>query len=124
MGSYDGAEVCELVGIYLLSFLAKYIDKNDSGLYRDDGLILLRNVNKQKMDRMRKNIIKIFKDVGFKIEIQTNLKIVDFLDVTFNLENGTYCPHKKPNDPLLTSIRPQTAVLKSSSRYRHQLTRD
>ena len=52
------------------------------------------------MDRMRKNI-KIFKDVGFKIEIQTNLKIVDLLDVTFNLENGTYCPYKKPNDPLL-----------------------
>ena len=38
MGSYDGAEVCELVGIYLLSLLAKYIDKNDSGSYRDDGL--------------------------------------------------------------------------------------
>ena len=53
------------------------------------------------MDRMRKNIIKVFKDVGFKIEIQTNLKIVDFLDVTFNLENGTYRPYKKPNDPLL-----------------------
>ena len=101
MGSYDGAEVCELVGIYVLSLLAKYIDKNDSGLYRDDGLILLRNVNKQKMDRMRKNIIKIFKDVGFKIEIQTNPKIVDFLDVTFNLENGTYRPYKKPNDRLL-----------------------
>ena len=50
---------------------------------------------------MRKNIIKIFKDVEFKIEIQTNLKIVDFLDVTFNLENGTYRPYKKPSDPLL-----------------------
>ena len=81
--------------------LAKYIYKNDSGLYCDDGLIMLRNVNKQKMDRMKKNIIKIFKDVTFKIEIQTNLKIVDFLDVTFNLENGTYRPYKKPNDSLL-----------------------
>ena len=26
------------LGIYLLSLLAKYIDKNDSGSYRDDGL--------------------------------------------------------------------------------------
>ena len=50
---------------------------------------------------MRKNIIKIFKDVGFKIEIQTNLKIVNFLDVIFNLQNGTYRPYKKPYDPLL-----------------------
>ena len=39
MGSYDGAEVCELVGIYLLSLLANIIDKNNSGLYRLDGLI-------------------------------------------------------------------------------------
>ena len=32
MGSSDGAEVCELVGIYLLSLLANIIDKNNSGL--------------------------------------------------------------------------------------------
>ena len=53
------------------------------------------------MDRIRKNVIKIFKEVGFKIKIKTNLKIVDFLDATFNLKNGTYRPYKKPNDPLL-----------------------
>ena len=29
--------------------------------------------------------IKIFKDIGFSIYIQTNLKEVDFLDVTLNL---------------------------------------
>ena len=70
--------------------LAKVIDKNNSGLCRDDGLILLRNVNRQNMDRIRKNVIKIFKEVEFKIEIRTNLKIVDFLDVTFNLTNVTF----------------------------------
>ena len=53
-GSYDGAEVGELVGIYLLSLLANIIDKNNSGLYRDDGLIFLLNVNGQKMDRVRR----------------------------------------------------------------------
>ena len=41
MGSYDGAEICELVGIYLLLFLVSIIDNNNSGLYHDDGLILL-----------------------------------------------------------------------------------
>ena len=91
MGSYDGAEIYELVTIYLLFLLAN-IDENNSGL---------RNVNRQNMDRIRKNVIKIFKEVGFKIEIRTNLKIVNFLDVTFNLTNGTYRPYKKPNDPLL-----------------------
>ena len=42
-----------------------------------------------------------FKNAGFKIEIKTNLHIVDFLNVTFNLLNGTYKPYKKPNDQLL-----------------------
>ena len=101
MGRYDGAEVCELVGIYLSSLLASIIDKNNSGLYRDDGLIYLRNVNGQKMDRVRKNVMKIFKEVGFKIENQTRLKIVNFLDVTFNLASGTYRPYKKANESLL-----------------------
>ena len=53
------------------------------------------------MDRVRKNVIKIFKEVSFKIEIQTHLKIVNFLDVTFNLANGTYRPYKKANESLL-----------------------
>ena len=38
MGSYDGAEVCELVDIYVLNTLANKYDKNNIGLYRDDGL--------------------------------------------------------------------------------------
>ena len=56
MGSYDGAEICELVGIYLLSLPANIIDKNNSGLYRDDGLIFLRNANGQKMKECNKNL--------------------------------------------------------------------
>ena len=58
------------------------------------------NINKLNIDRIRKNVMKIFKELGFKIEIKTNLKISDFLDVMFNLTKDTYRPHKKPNDPL------------------------
>ena len=57
MGSYDGAEICELVGIYILSRLATIIDKKDCGIYRDDGLLVLRNVSGQHIDRVRKNVI-------------------------------------------------------------------
>ena len=101
MGSFDGAEVCELVGIYILCSLAKLINKEHCGLHRDDGLLILRNVNDQQIDRMRKNIIKKFKYIGLNIDVETNLKIVDFLDTTFNLHNGTYRPYKNPNDLLL-----------------------
>ena len=36
MGSYDGAEMCDLVRLYILSQL-QHLDIN-VGLYRDDGL--------------------------------------------------------------------------------------
>ena len=38
MGGFHGAEVCELVGLYLLSQLSEIIPKEFIGLYRDDGL--------------------------------------------------------------------------------------
>ena len=101
MGSFDGAEICELVGIHILSSLSNKLDKQCTGLYRDDGLVLLRNTSKQKTDRIQKDIIEIFKNAGFKIKIKTNLYIVDFLDVTFNLLDGTYKLYKKQNDQLI-----------------------
>ena len=58
-------------------------------LSRDNGLFILRKINKQQADTVRKKIISIFKNIEFKIEVVTNLTEVDFLDVTFNLENNT-----------------------------------
>ena len=57
-------------------------------------------INDQQIDQLRKKI-KIFKKIGFKIDIEANLKIANFLDLTFNLINGSYKPYKKPNDTLL-----------------------
>ena len=42
--------------------------------------------------------MKIFKELGLKITIQINIKIGNFVDVTFNLGTGTYQPYTKPND--------------------------
>ena len=96
MGCNDDAEICKSV-----LQLSNLVPREGSGLYRDDSLILLRNTNEQLMDRIRKNVIKLFKEIGFKIEIETNLKSVIFLDVTFNLTNRTYRLYRKPNDNLL-----------------------
>ena len=46
MGSYDGAEICGLVGFYLLNQLSTGIDKSSVGLCRDDGLAAKNNANK------------------------------------------------------------------------------
>ena len=59
--------------------------KKNTGLFRDDRLKVLRNMNARRADKMRTIIIKIFKEVGYQLEIKTNFKKVEFLDVTFNL---------------------------------------
>ena len=42
MGAYDGAEVGEHVGLFLLNISANKFVKNNVGLYKDDGLALLK----------------------------------------------------------------------------------
>ena len=59
MGGFDGAEICELVGPYIQSWLEKILPKSNFGLYREDGLDLSRNLNKQQIDKVRKNIIGV-----------------------------------------------------------------
>ena len=100
MCSFDGAEICELAGLYIQPNLENILSKTNFGLYRNDGLILLRNLNGQHMDKKRKAIIRIFQDIGFSIDIQTRDKEVDLFDVTLNLQNSTY-PYKKASDNLL-----------------------
>ena len=46
------------------------------------------------MAENRKTVVTSFIDLGFSIVIQTNLKEVDILDITLNLQNGTYRTYK------------------------------
>ena len=98
MGSFDGAEICELVGLYMLDKLCTFIDKKQIGLYRDDGLCVIDHANGPKLDRLRKDIIKLFKDEDLNITIETNLSVTDFLDVTLDLNTGKFYPYRKPNN--------------------------
>ena len=44
----------------------------------------------QNSSNIQKKIISAFKFLGFKIEVSSNNKIVNFLDVTLDLSNNTY----------------------------------
>ena len=95
MGSWDGAEVADLVGLYLLSKLA--VLGLNVGLYRDDGLAAVK-LRPRLAELAKKKICRIFKEHGLSITATANLKSVNFLDVNFNLESGLYRPYIKPND--------------------------
>ena len=44
MGAPDGAEVCELVGLFLLNEIKSKFPELEFGIYRDDGLAIHRRI--------------------------------------------------------------------------------
>ena len=87
--------MCEVVGLWILQNLRlKGIEAN---LYRDDGL-LMSNKPARSVEIIKKGICNAFNEMGLKITIEANLNEVDFLDVTFNLENDTFEPYCKPGN--------------------------
>ena len=69
MGVYDGAEVCELVGNYLLYELSKLYEKKDICLYRDDRLGGFKNKSEPESEKIEKSIQAIFPENELKITI-------------------------------------------------------
>ena len=101
MVAYDGAEVCELVGTYILNMLSKKYNKTDFGLYCDHGLVVLKNKSGLQLEQEKKNIqSNISKKHELNIIIQCNMKVVNYLDVTFNLNDGTYKSHTNSNNEI------------------------
>ena len=89
MGSFDGTETCELVGLYLLSKLSQILPTSKIGLYRDDGLLLVDKPNNRQMDRIRKKLHEIFNKEVLKITVENPCKVVNFLDITLNSADGS-----------------------------------
>ena len=83
--SFDGAEVCEPVGLYLLNQLKNIITNGSVGVYRDGGLAVVHKYSGPQTDRSRKCIIDFFKQYGFQITTEINLKIIDYLDIYLDL---------------------------------------
>ena len=98
------------------------------GLYRDDGLIVLNKETSQKMDKIRKKIIKDFKDNGFSTDIVTNIVVVNSLDVTFNQINISYRPYKNRDEKLeyinVLSNHPLQILKQLSCTISHTLPRN
>lgn len=107
MGSFDGAEVCELVGLYILNEISDVLDKNDVGLYRDDGLAVIRSTKPSERERIKKRLCSKFTtEFNLKITADANLNEVDYLDITLNLKQNSFKPFRKPDDdPVYINVK-------------------
>ena len=97
MGIFDGAEVCESVGLYFLDILRQEFGENKIGLYRDDGLSCFQDFSGPESKNIKKKLYKIFKKHGLNITVECNLRITEFLNVIFHLRTGKNYPYGKVN---------------------------
>ena len=96
-GSYHGAEVCELIGLFLLNNLSQILPKDSYVLYRNDGLLIIKRRSKRIIEQTGKCIRAVFSEQNLKIKIESDSCKTDFLDVSLDLQNETYYPHRKCN---------------------------
>jgi hypothetical protein len=78
MSSFDGAEICELVGLFILNHLGKRFGRENIGLYRDDGLAIIKSKSARLLDKTRKELHTIFEQFDLKISAEVNLMLVIF----------------------------------------------
>ena len=64
------------------------------------------------IDRKKKLIVRTFKQCGLAITIECNLKTVNFLDITFDLQNNVYKPYRKANDKPTYINKSSRSILK------------
>ena len=98
MGTCDDAEICELLGTFLLDKISEKYDKNSIGLYREDALSVSESKSGTHLERINKRLQKTFKDFDLEIVGKFNLTIVNDLDVALNLSDGFFKPYDKLND--------------------------
>ena len=104
MGAFDGAESCDLIGLFLLDQISKRITSLNAGLYRDDGLAVAETTGRTA-EKLRQQIVDLMAVFNLKITNLANQKSVQFLDVTLDLENECYKPYIKPGDRPLYANR-------------------
>ena len=57
MGSFFGTELCDLIDLYALNKLKTMYNSYEIGLYRDDGLAIIKVKNNQELEKIKKKTI-------------------------------------------------------------------
>ena len=86
------------IAVFMLLPLSKHIKENHIGLYSDDRLATFMNSSHPEAEKIEKNFQKLFKEKYLDNIFQPNLKITNYLDITLNVNNGSYLPYRKRNE--------------------------
>ena len=71
-----------------------------------------------QLERIKQSLQKTFKDFGLKIAAESNLRTVNYLDLTLIVNDGSCRPSEKPDDIFSTLTKNLTTLL-SPNLIRH-----
>ena len=80
----------KVYSIYRQGIFNKLINKNLIGLYTNEDLAILKNTSNPEAEKLKKKFQKLFKEKDLDIIVQYNLKTTNYLDITLNLNDGSY----------------------------------
>ena len=80
MGAYDVAEIWELVGLFTLQKFQQLNKMKNLGFFRDNGLILVKNMSGSQLGKVKKELQVLFKKFGLNLIIECNKTNANYLD--------------------------------------------
>ena len=70
IGGYHGAEVCQLIVLFLLNNLNLLLSKDNFELYRDDGFFIIKMRSKRIIEKIIKDTRAVFSEQNLKDRIR------------------------------------------------------
>ena len=68
-------------------------------------MAVLKNINGPELERIKKKSQSLFRKYGLEIIIECNKKVIDYLNIILNLNNGTYKPYYKPDKVFYKNVQ-------------------
>ena len=103
MGGKHGAEICELVGLYILDGAKSKIKEIKVGIYRDDRLIAIdKNTSGSDIIKIKKKMHEYANEIGNKIELENPAYEINYLDLNLNsVEHSTHAENQTTKSNIL-----------------------
>ena len=96
-------------------------------MYRDDGLLVSR-LTARETDIVKKKLGQIFSRYKLSLTLDANHKLINFLDVTMDLNSTHHSPYKKPNNTIqyinMDSNHPPTILKNTPPNINNRISRN
>ena len=79
----------------MLHRICRIIQKDHVGIYRDDGLAVIKKQSGYKTENLKKKLHQFSHNIGLGFELEGPVKKTIFLDLSLDMQSGNYAPFRE-----------------------------